>query len=62
MVQDSALFFRYFRMSPTKFEELLKKVAPRIEKSAEKKPICPSERLSIALKYLFTNNCSKLSC
>ena len=57
LLPDRALFFRYFRMSPTKFEELLKKVAPRIEKSAEtREPICPSERLSIALRYLFTGD------
>ena len=57
MLQDHALFFAYFRMSPTKYEQLLAIVAPRIQKCSEKRdPICPSERLSVTLRYLFTGD------
>ena len=57
MLYDHELFFKYFRMSPTKYEDLLRKVAPRIEKCSDKRePIGPSERLSVTLRYLFTGD------
>ena len=50
MLQDHALFFAYFRMSPTKYEQIIAIVAPRIQKCSEKRePICPSERVSDTL-------------
>ena len=43
MLQDH--FFAYFRMGPTKYEQIVAIVAHRIEKCSEKRePICPSER------------------
>ena len=57
MLYDHFLFFRYFRMNPTQYEQLLQKIAPHIQKSSEKRePIGPSERLSVALRYIFTGD------
>ena len=59
LVKDMALhdheyFFKFFRMSPTKYEELLKLVAPHLTKcSLRRKAIGPSERLTVTLKYIF---------
>ena len=54
---DNFLFFKYFRMSPTQYEELLQEIAPRIQKCSEKRePIGPSERFSVTLGYLFTGD------
>lgn len=54
---DHEYFFKYFRMSPTRYEELLRLVAPRIIKSNERRtPIGPSERLCVTLKYLVTGD------
>lgn len=54
---DNELFFRQFRMNPTKFEELLSYVAPEIIKSSVKRePISPSERLCATLRYLVTGD------
>ena len=50
-------FFPNFRMSPTRFEELLALVAPRILKSSAKSEaiyIAPEERLCVTLRYLVT--------
>ena len=63
---DHESFFKYFRMSPTLFENLLAVVAPLILKSDEKRePVSPAETLSVTLRYLFTgdshqNNCVQL--
>ena len=54
---DNFLFFKYFRMSPTQYEELLQEIDPRIQKCSEKRePIGPSERFSVTLRYLFTGD------
>ena len=54
---DHEMFFSQFRMSPTKFEELLSYVAPLIIKASEKRePIGPSERLCVTLRYLVTGD------
>ena len=56
-VFDQQYFFQQFRMSPEKFEELLKLVARRIVKSSLTwEPIGPSERLSVTLRYLVTGD------
>ena len=61
-LDDHPLFFTYFRMSPAKYEHLFAKVAPRLQKCSEKRdPICPSERLSVTLGYLFTGDAQKTS-
>ena len=59
LIKDMALFdheyfFKFFRMTPTKYEELLKLVAPQLTKSSlRRKAIGPSERLTVTLKYIF---------
>ena len=53
-LHNQALFFTYFRMSPAKYEHILAKVAPSLQKCSKKRdPICPSERLSVTFRYLF---------
>ena len=51
-------FFKYFRMSPTVFEELLSFVSPIIKKqsTAMRDPISPNERLAVNLRYLLTGD------
>ena len=57
MLVDHELFFKMFRMMPTKFEELLSWVAPLISRSAiRRKPIPPGERLSVTLRYLVSGD------
>ena len=52
---DHEYFEKQFRMSPTKHEELLGWIAPRIIKNSEKrKAIGPEERLCVTLRYLAT--------
>ena len=54
---DHEFFFKQFRMSPSRFEELYQLVAPVITKcSIRKDPICPGERLCITLRYLVTGD------
>ena len=57
MMYEHFLFFPYFCMNPTQYEQLLQKVAPRIQKSSEKRePIGPSERIIVFLRYIFTGD------
>lgn len=54
---DREFFFRQFRMTPTKLEELLSYVAPVIMKSSmRREAITPSERLCVTLRYLVTGD------
>ena len=54
---DHELFFKHFRMLPSKLEELLGWVAPKITKSGVKRdPIGPEERLCVTLRYLVTGD------
>ena len=47
-------------MSPAKYEHLLAKVAPGLQKCSEKRDaICPSERLIVTLRHLFTGDAQK---
>lgn len=56
-LHDQEYFFKYFRMTPSKFEVLLRMVAPFITKSSFKREaICPSERLAVTLRYLVTGD------
>ena len=49
--------FKYFRMNPTQYENLLKLIAPAITKSSIKREVIgPSERLSLTLRYLSTGD------
>ena len=50
---DEDFFFHIFWMSPTKFEELLKMVAPSITKSSMKQEAISAEvRLCFKIRYL----------
>ena len=62
---DHQMFFVMFRMLPTKFEELLALMAPKIaEYRAKREPIGPEERLFITLRYLVTRDafCTIWAC
>ena len=53
MLFDHEYFFKAFKMSPTRFEELLSWIAPLISKSSKVRDVTgPSERLCITLWYL----------
>ena len=54
---DHELFFRYFRMLPDKFEELLSIVGPSLLKNCRnREPVSPEERLSVTLRHLATGD------
>ena len=54
---DHSLFYQQFRMTPTKYEDLLNMVAPQIVKSSLKREaISPGERLAVTLRYLVTGD------
>ncbi|XP_057304432.1 uncharacterized protein LOC130641579 [Hydractinia symbiolongicarpus] len=54
---DRELFFRHFRMTPSKLEELLGYVGPLITKSSLKREaISASERLCVTMRYLVTGD------
>ena len=53
MLFDHAYFFKSFRMTPTRFEQLLSWIAPHIYKSSKIRDVTnPSERLCITLRNL----------
>ena len=53
-LHDHEYFFKYFRMSPTRYEELLRLVAAHITKSSiRREAIGPGERLAVTLRYIF---------
>ena len=57
MLFDHLYFFKSFRMSPVRFEQLLSWVAPFITKSSKFRVFAsPSERLCITLRYLATGD------
>ena len=49
---DNERFYRYFRMSSEKFDLLLSKVGPKIQRKGSnfQSPLCPSQRLAITLR------------
>ena len=57
-LHDSEYFFKYFRMSASQYEILLRMVAPKITKNEKKRADCigASERLSVTLRYLCTGD------
>ena len=59
---DREYFFKYLRMSPERFEHLVKLVSPYIKKKEcrSRKPLSPAERLVITLRFLATGD-SQLS-
>ena len=56
LLKDEELFFRYHRMTPSRFEHLLSLIETQITKMETKfrKPISARERLSITLRFLAT--------
>lgn len=54
---DDQIHFRYFRMTPDRFDDLLRRVAPSItHKDTHGSPVSPAERLSVTLRILATGN------
>lgn len=53
---DAESFYNYCRMSPDRFNCLLKRVAPIITHTGPRKPISPGERLAATLRYFATGN------
>ncbi|XP_060803670.1 uncharacterized protein LOC132902483 [Amyelois transitella] len=50
-------FYEYFRMSISSFEEVLTKIAPRIQKKyVFRKPVGPMEMLGLTIRFLATGN------
>ena len=56
MQKDREMFFRYYRMTPDRFEHFLSLVKDRLTKKETnlRKPISARERLSVTLRYLAT--------
>ena len=54
---DGMLFFQQFRMTPGKYESLLRLVGHTIRKSSVRRDaISPGERLAVTLRYLVTGD------
>jgi len=52
-LQDSEMFFNYFRMSPERFDCLFQLIEPLIlKRPTHKLPISAQERLAITIRYL----------
>ena len=53
-LRDHEMFFNYFRMIPSMFDELLRLVGPSVVKKATnlREPISAEIRLPITLRYL----------
>ncbi|XP_070389473.1 uncharacterized protein [Dermacentor albipictus] len=57
---DPTMFFRYYRMTPPKFNELHKLVKRDLVKSFLcREPLCSEERLAITLRYLSSGSAVK---
>ena len=57
MLFDHEYFFRMFRMSPTKYEELCQWLAPFLLRSSiRREAISPQERLCVTLRFLVTGD------
>ena len=57
-LHDQEYFFKYFRMSPSTFDELLSFIAPLIikQRTVMRDPVGPAERLAVTLRYLVTGD------
>ena len=54
---DHESFYRYFRMTPGRFDHLLSLVGPMLsKKSLYREPIGPGERLAVTLRFLATGD------
>ena len=57
MVHDHESFYKYFRMTPERFDHLLSLVGPMLsKKSLYREPISPDERFAVILRLLATSN------
>ena len=57
MLFEQEYFSRMFRMTPSKFEALLKLVGPKVTMgNTRREVINPSERLCVTLRYLVTGD------
>ena len=55
MLQDDEFYFRYFRMSPARFDDLLRRISPFItHQGTHHTPVSPAERLSLE-RYAFVH-------
>lgn len=55
--RDIKRFYIYFRMTPDCFDEICNLIKDDIKKEYTKyrQPICPEERLAVALRYIKIN-------
>ena len=57
MLQDDEVHFRYFRMSPARFDDFLRRISPFItHQGTHQSSISPAERLPVTLRILATGN------
>ena len=57
-VVDHTSFYRYFHMTPDRYDDLLSRVGPAIRRQTTKMRdrISPAERLAVTLRYLVTGD------
>ena len=56
-LEDDEVFLRYFRMSPHRFDDLLRRISPLIShQGTHRSPVSAAERLSVTLRILATGN------
>ncbi|KAM7309951.1 protein ALP1-like [Ixodes scapularis] len=62
-LDDGSDFFRYFRMTPQRFDHLLSLVGPLLQKKATffREPISPAERLSFTIRCLAHGSSQQLA-
>ena len=55
---DHSSFYKYFHMTPMRFDGLLSRVGPAITRQVTQMrcPISPGERLAVTLRYLVTGD------
>ena len=54
---DHESFYKYFRMTPARFDQLLSLVGPMLsKKSLYREAISPDERLAVTLRFLATGD------
>ena len=57
-LRDHESYFKYFRMTPSRFDHLLSLVGPAIirQETNFRKPVSPGERLAVTIRYLATGD------
>ena len=57
-LRDHESYFKYFRMTPSRFDHLLSLVGPAIirQETNFRKPVSPGERLAVTIQYLATGD------